>query len=99
ALDGYYVRREFPQPLAARADRLAHAAQVEVLQVAESAVNRAQAVRGGTRAEIRPVHERHAQAASGGLPRDRDTVDSAADHGEVEGFCREPRQSLRTLHQ
>jgi hypothetical protein len=72
------------------AHRFACASDVQVLQVAESAVNGAQVVEGTAAAEIIALDERHRGAALRGVVRDRQAVDAAADDEHVERALGEP---------
>ncbi len=72
------------------AHRFARASDVQVLQVAEPAVNGAQVVEGAAAAEIVALDERHRSAALRRVVRDRQAVDAAADDEHVERALGEP---------
>ena len=67
------------------AHRLARAREVERLQVAQPAVDRAQVVERGAAAEVVALDERDRQAALRRVVGDRQAVDAAADDEHVEG--------------
>jgi hypothetical protein len=67
------------------ADRLARAAEVERLEVAQPAVNRAQVVERRAAAEVVALDQRDRQAAQRGVVGDCQTVNAAAHDQDVEG--------------
>ncbi len=71
------------QPFAAFANRLPHALVIELLQVAQPAVERAKTVAGGGVAEVIGLDERYAQAAPRRFPRRAHAVDAPSDHDDV----------------
>ena len=77
------VRRELDQQLALE-QRLADQAEVEVLQVAQAAVDHLRGAAGGALAEVASLDQRHRVAARGGIERDAGAGDAAADHDHVE---------------
>jgi hypothetical protein len=79
------VRRSgrLPCPLE---QRLAHQAEVEVLQVAEAAVDELGRAAGGARREVVALNERHAVPARGRVERDSRAGDPAAHHHQVEAL-------------
>src|SRR5690606_1387963 len=70
--------------LAPRAYRRAHAAEAQVLQVAQAAVQDLQAVRRRRAAEVAALDERRAITGLGRAARDPGAVHAAADDGHVE---------------
>ena len=64
--------------------RLAHQAQVELLQVAQPAVHQLGRAAGGAGREVGLLHQRHAVATRGGVQRHPGAGDPAADHQHVE---------------
>ena len=66
-------------------ERLAHQPELEVLEVAQAAVDELGAVRGGRAAEIAHLGEQHREPAAGGVRGDADAVDAAADNDEIVG--------------
>ena len=85
------MRRQ-AQPFASFADGLAHTGEIQMLQIAQTAMQGAQTVARSTRSEITPLDQRNAQAQACCLPGGASTVDAAADHQDVEGFARQRRQ-------
>ena len=80
------MRRE-PHHQLALDQRLAHEPEVEVLQVAQPAVDH---LRRAARGPARPVvalHERDREPARRGVQRDPGAGDAAADHDQVEGLA------------
>ncbi len=69
--------------------RFTRARDVERLKVAQAAVDRPEVVERGAAAEIGAFDERDGQAALGGVVRDRQAVDAAADDEHVEGTAGE----------
>src|SRR5262249_24115575 len=76
------------QPLAPLADRLAHALEVELLQIAQAAVKRAEAVAAGRVPEVFGFDERDAQATASRFPGRAGAVNAAADHDDVMLYAR-----------
>ena len=66
-------------------ERLAHQAELIVLQVAQTAVDELGACRGGRAAEIAFLGEKHREPAAGGVCGNADAVDAAADNDEIVG--------------
>jgi hypothetical protein len=64
--------------------RLAHQAEVEVLQVAQAAVDQLGGTARGAGGEVGALDQGHAVAARGGVERDAGPGDATADDGEVE---------------
>src|SRR2546423_647803 len=87
------VRGELDEQLALE-QRLAHEPEVEVLQVAQAAVD--QLARPAARAEreVLALDERDAVAARGGVERHPGARDAAADHDDVEAIGLECGESL-----
>ena len=77
-------------------DRFARARQVERLQIAQPAVNRAEMIERRPAAEIGAIDERHREPALGGVVGDGEAVDAAADDEDVERTADELVQV--TLH-
>ena len=69
----------------ALADRLAGTRQVQLLQVAQAAVDRAQVIERGAAAEIVALDQRHRQTALRRIVGDRQSADPAPDDEDVEG--------------
>ena len=66
-----------------RGDESPEEAQVAMLEIAESAVDRLEAVRRRRRDEVRALHQADGEAAPGRFVRGTDAVDAPADHGQV----------------
>src|SRR5205823_4961902 len=81
------VRREAQQPLALL-ERLAHEPDLEVLEVAEPAVNEPRGRAARATGEIVALDEEHREPRERGLARDRGAVDAPADHDHVERSAR-----------
>ena len=77
------VRRELDHQLALE-QRLADQPEVEVLQVAQPAVDELRRAAAGPRGEVGLLDERHAVAARGRVERHAGAGDPAADHDDVE---------------
>ena len=77
------VRRERDHQLALE-QRLAHEAEVEVLQVAQAAVDELARAARGPRGVVGALEQRDAVAARGGVERDAGAGDPAADDDDVE---------------
>ena len=77
------VRRQLDHQLALE-QRLAHQAEVEVLQVAQAAVDELRRAAAGARGEVGLLDQRHAVAARGRVERHPGAGDPAADHQHVE---------------
>ena len=84
----YEVGREVDVDLALE-QRLAHEPEVEVLQVAQAAVHELARARRRPAGEVRPLDERDAVAARGGVERHARAGDPAADDQDVERFTGE----------
>ncbi len=89
----HQMRRERDHQLALE-QRLAHEREIEVLQVAESAMNELAGAARGPRGEVGALHERHAEPARGGVERHPRAGDAPADHDEIEFVLGEGRQGL-----
>ena len=76
------VWRDRKQPLALR-QRLPHEAQVEVLEVAQAAVQQLAGGGGRVMREAVLLDQQHGEAAAGRVTRDAGAVDSAADDEQV----------------
>src|SRR6185503_16844929 len=79
------VRREPDHELALE-QRLPHVAEVEVLQVAKSAVDELARASRRARGEVGLLDERDRVAAGGGVERDAGAGDPAADDDEIEAL-------------
>jgi hypothetical protein len=79
------VRREPDHELALE-QRLAHEAEIEVLQVAKAAVDELARAARGARGEVGLLDQRDRVAAGGGVERDARAGDPAADDDEVEAL-------------
>ncbi len=86
------VGRDPRQQQSALAERLAHEAEVELLEVAQAAVDQLAGAAGGARGEVARLDQRHRQAAGGGVERSRGADDAAADHDDLEGLVRHALQ-------
>ena len=87
------VRREVHhQP--ALEQRLAHEAEVEVLQVAQAAVDELARAAGGAAGVVGLLDERDRVAARGGVERNASSGDPAADHHHVEALVLEVGECL-----
>ena len=64
---------------------LAHEAELEMLKVAQPAMDELGASRGGGAGEIAHLGKEDGEAAAGGVCRDADAVDAAADNDEIVG--------------
>ena len=87
------VRRKGHHQLALE-QRLAHEAEVEVLQVAQASVHELARAAGGPRGKIRALEQSHAVAARGGVQRHSRPRDTAADDHYVELLLRQRRKRL-----
>ncbi len=90
------MRRQRHHQLAL-AQRLAHQAEVEVLQIAQTAVHELARAARGPRGEVRALEQRHAVTARGGIERDTGAGDAAADDDDVELLLRQRRKRLAAL--
>ncbi len=81
--------------LRALEQRLAHEAEVEVLQVAQAAVDQLRRAARRARREVAPLDERHAVPARGGVEGHAGTGDPPADHDQVVGVALQGRQGVR----
>ncbi len=77
------VRALADQPLAF-AKRFADEADLAILEVTKAAVDDAGGTAGGTGSEVVLLEQENATACAGTLPRDRNSIDSAADHNNFE---------------
>ena len=77
------VRRQLHEQRALQ-QRLAHQAEVEVLEVAQTAVDQLRRAARGAGGEVRLLHERHAVPARRGVQGNPRAGDAAAHHDEVE---------------
>ena len=91
AVEGRHHERERPHEVRGERDvelaleqRLAHQPEIEVLQVAQAAVDELARARGGPDRVVRALDQRDRVAARGGVERDAGTRDPAADHEHVE---------------
>ena len=76
------VRSDAPEHLAL--DRgFAHQAEIEMLQIAQAAVDQLGRARGGAAGEIGHLAQEHRKAASCGIARNAATVDAAADDRQI----------------
>ena len=86
--------RRYPEPDVALGKRRTDAKKMPALQPRQIAMDQPRRGRGGARAEIALLQQDDAQAASGGVARDADAVQSAANDREIvvrhtQGDCRE----------
>ena len=88
------VRRD-PEQHLALGQRLGDEPELELLEVAQAAVDQLGARRRGRPAEIALLGEQHPQAAPGGVARDPDAVDAAADDDEIVRISQTPPASAR----
>ena len=86
------VRRQLHHQLALQ-ERLADQAEVEVLQVAETAVDHLRGAAGGADRVIAPLQQSHRVATRGGVEGDAGAGDPAADHDHLEALTRDLLQS------
>ena len=91
----HQMRRD-PQPDVALGKRRTDAKEVPALQPGQIAMDQPWRGRGCAGAEIALLQQDHAQAASGGVARDADAVQSAADDREIvvrhaQRYWREPK--------
>jgi hypothetical protein len=70
-------------------------ADVEALQIAQAAVHDAQRIAARSTAKVRALEQQDPQAALGRLQCDAYSMNSAADHGEIEPLrgCGEPARA------
>ena len=92
----HQVRRQRHHQLALQ-QRLAHEPEVEVLQVAQPAVDELARAAGGPRGVVGALEQRDAVATRGRVQRDARAGDAAADHDDVELVVREGRDGLAAL--
>ena len=78
------VRRKPGQEQPPLAQRLAHEAQVEHLEVAQAAVDQLARAAGRARRDVARLHERDREPAGGRVQGDAGAGDAAADHEDVE---------------
>src|SRR5918998_5782912 len=74
---------------------LAHQAQVEVLEVAQTAVDQLRGAARGARREVSLLEKGDAVAARGGVERHARAGDPTADDDQVEGLAFECGQRVR----
>ena len=79
----YQMRIALKQPLALP-QRLAHLANVSVLEVAQASVNDAGRTAGCARGEIVLLDQQRSPPSARAFPRDGNTVNSATNHDHVE---------------
>ena len=82
---------------AALEQRLADQPEVEVLQVAQAAVDELARAAGGAGGEVVALQQGHAVAAAGRVECDARAGDPAPDDGDVELLLREGGQGLAAL--
>ena len=87
------MRRERDEQLALE-QRLAHQPEVEVLEVAQAAVDELARAAGGAGGVVGALEQRHAVAAAGGVEGDAGPGDAAADDGDVEALTGERVEGL-----
>jgi hypothetical protein len=75
---------------------LADQAEVELLEVAQAAVDELAGAAGGARGVVGLLDQRDAVAAGGGIESDAGAGDPAADHDEVEGVAAQRRDGVLT---
>ena len=90
------VRRQRDHQLALE-QRLAHEPEVEVLQVAQAAVDELARAARGARGVVGALEQRHAVAARGRVERDAGARDAAADDDDVELLLAQRREGLAAL--
>ena len=78
----HQMRRD-PEPNVALGERGVDAKEVAPLQPRQIAMDQPWRGRGGARAEIALLQQDHAQAAAGGVARDADAVQPAADDRKI----------------
>jgi hypothetical protein len=91
------VGRERVQQQSALGERLAHEAELELLEVAQPAVDQLARAARGAGGEVARLHERDRQAAGGGVKGRVDADDAAADHDDLEHLRRQPLEGGVTL--
>ena len=69
-----------------------------MLEVPHATVDETRGPARGSTCEVGPLDQRHAQPAHRRVSCNPGTVDSAADHEQVERFIRQPREPLRSAH-
>src|ERR1700674_4452717 len=72
-----------PEPDVALGKRRAHATQSPALEHREIAMNKPRRGRGCGRTEVALLQQDHAQAAPGGVARNADAVQAAADNRKI----------------
>src|SRR6266540_6390628 len=75
--------RRYPEPDVALGKRRTDAKKMPALQPRQIAMDQPRRGRGGARAEIALLQQNYAQPASGGVARDADAVQSAANDREI----------------
>ena len=77
--------------------RLANQTELQLLEVAQTAVEHLRTATGGAGGEVACFDQRHPQAAGGGIQGGADTHHAAADHHDVELFGAQPLPGLSPL--
>ena len=93
----HQVGRDHVEQQAALAQRLAHEVELHLLEVAQPAVDQLGGAARGPRGEVPGLHQRHRQAAGGGVQRRAGAGRAAADHEHVEGLGAQPLQGAGAL--
>ena len=88
--------RELDQQLALE-QRLANQAEIEVLQVAQTAVHELAGAAGGAAGEVGALQQGDAVAAGGRIQRDARPGDASPDDDDVELVLRKRRKRLAAL--
>src|SRR5689334_24559620 len=78
----YQMRRD-PEPDVALGQRRTDAKKVPALQISQIAMDQPRRSRGGARAKVALLQQDDTQAAAGGVARDADAVQSAANDREI----------------
>ena len=89
----HQVRREVHEQRTLE-QRLAHEAQVEVLEIAKAAVHELRGTARRAGGVVVALDERHAVPARGGIQRHAGAGDPAADDHEIERLCLQRRQGV-----
>ena len=87
---GDEVRRDHVQQQAALAQRLAHEAELQLLEVAQAAVDQLARARRRAGGEVARLDQRHRQTARGGVERAARPRHPAADDEHVERLLAHP---------
>ena len=88
------MRRRAQQDLAL-GQRLAHEAELIVLQIAQPAVDQLAAGRGSVAREVVLLAQHHGQAPADGVTRNAGAIDPAADDQEIDRLIQAPRPHPR----